>query len=100
MRTLIDLPEDDIKALDMIGKKEDLSRAELVRRAVARYLEEEQDAAKNDVDKYFGLFKDDPTAFDGLSGLEYQQKMRDEWGVRDDDIDSRRQNYRGFNDSR
>jgi len=43
MRTIVDLPEDQIKALDSIGKREDLSRTELVRRAVAAYLDGAQE---------------------------------------------------------
>jgi len=38
MRTVIDLPEEQIKALDSYRKKERISRAEAVRRAVAAFL--------------------------------------------------------------
>jgi Ribbon-helix-helix protein, copG family len=38
MRTVIDLPEEQIKALDSYRKKERISRAEVVRRAVAAFL--------------------------------------------------------------
>jgi Ribbon-helix-helix protein, copG family len=38
MRTIIDLPEEQIKALDRYRKKERISRAEAVRRAVAAFL--------------------------------------------------------------
>jgi hypothetical protein len=38
MRTIIDLPPDQIKALDGYRKREGISRAEAVRRAVASFL--------------------------------------------------------------
>jgi ribbon-helix-helix CopG family protein len=38
MRTVIDLPAEQIKALDSYRKKERISRAEAVRRAVAAFL--------------------------------------------------------------
>ena len=38
MRTIIDLPEEQVKALDTYRKKERISRAEAVRRAVAAFL--------------------------------------------------------------
>lgn len=89
MRTIVDLPEDQVKALDSMGKKNDISRAELVRRAVSLYLENESRSAKSNLDRYFGIFKDDPTVFEGLDGLAWQKKMRDEWADRDAAIDKR-----------
>lgn len=38
MRTIVDLPEKQIKALDAYRKKEGISRAEAVRRAVAAFV--------------------------------------------------------------
>ena len=38
MRTIVDLPAEQIKALDGYRKKEGISRAEAVRRAVASFL--------------------------------------------------------------
>lgn len=38
MRTIVDLPEKQIKALDLYRKKEGISRAEAVRRAVAAFV--------------------------------------------------------------
>lgn len=84
MRTIVDIPEDAIKLLDSIGKRDDVSRAELVRRAVDLYLAEERKKKSDDaIDKYCGFLKDAPDAFDGLDGLDYQRKMRAEWDDRD-----------------
>ncbi len=84
MRTIVDLPEDQVKALDHMGKADNLSRAELVRRAVDLYLNEELKKRSDDsVDKYFGFLTETPNAFDGLDGLSYEQKIRGEWDERD-----------------
>lgn len=85
MRTLVDLPDDDVKVLDAIAADENLPRAELVRRAVALYISEEKKERSNAaLDKYFGFLKDSPNAFGGLGGLEYQQQIRGEWDARDE----------------
>ena len=71
MRTIIDLPDSQIKALSTICEQNRLSRAELIRRAVDEYLLRhlpEQD------DHAFGLWKN--RAEDGLS---YQNRVRKDW---------------------
>lgn len=84
MRTIVDLPEDQVKALDSLGKTQDLSRAELVRRAVASYLDAERKAAATEnLDQYYGFLDDAPGAFDGLDSVDYQRKIRGEWDERD-----------------
>ena len=98
MRTIIDLPEENIKSLDLLGKKQNLSRAELVRRAVSNYLEIEQTKTQNNLDSYFGLFKDDKDVFDGLDGLGWQEKMREEWDDRDSLINQRQNQNTGLNE--
>ena len=70
MRTIIDLPEDQIASLARICEREGVSRAELIRRAVAAYLEG-RDKSKQDA---FGLWKDEhPDA------LELEDQLRKEW---------------------
>lgn len=98
MRTIVDLPDEHVNALDSMGRKMDVSRAELVRRAVEQYLHAETKKSSGDVDKYFGIFKDDPAVFGGLDGLAYQRKMRAEWDARDALIDERLKNSRGLHD--
>ena len=71
MRTIADLPQDSIDALDKLCKKDQVSRAELLRRAVAEYLSRravlEDDAA-------FGLWQNCPQ-----DGRSYEDSIRDEW---------------------
>ncbi len=83
MRTIVDLPDDQIKMLDAITKKENVSRAELVRRAVRDYIEKRQGDIDKGIDDYFGFLKETPDAFDGLDGVGYQNRTRSEWNQRD-----------------
>lgn len=76
MRTIVDLPEADIKALDLLAKRAKLSRAELIRRAVATFIEQEilNQAISNDI---FGLYADVFTQ----DALEIEKNLRTEWKV-------------------
>jgi metal-responsive CopG/Arc/MetJ family transcriptional regulator len=71
MRTIIDLPNDQIKKLAALGKRERVSRAELVRRAVAQYLSRHQ---PTEADSAFGIWRRR-----GEDGLTYQHRHRHEW---------------------
>ncbi|MFZ4126004.1 MAG: CopG family transcriptional regulator [Rickettsiales bacterium] len=63
MRTIIDITDEQVKALDEISQLEDISRAALIRRAIDRMLAE--DARKGEVAKEaFGLWSYFPK--DGL----------------------------------
>jgi predicted transcriptional regulator len=70
MRTLVDIPSDDVKALDAAAERAQKPRAALIREAISDYL------ARHAVDaseEAFGLW-------DGkVDGLAYQRKMRSEW---------------------
>lgn len=85
MRTLIDLPEDQITALAEMGRDEKKSRAALVREGVARliadYREQRRLAA---IDAVFGIWKDKVE-----DGVEYQRRLRAEWDEIDDRIEER-----------
>ena len=71
MRTLVTFDEDQIRALDTLARRQRVSRAELIRRAVDRFLEEK---TSGDDLPSFGLW--DGAAGDGLA---YQEKLRSEW---------------------
>jgi metal-responsive CopG/Arc/MetJ family transcriptional regulator len=71
MRTIVDIPTEQLQQLTEICRREDLSRAEAVRRAIAEFLEKQP----RQPDNAFGLWKG--RVADGLS---YQQALRDEWG--------------------
>ena len=73
MRTLVDIPDDDICWLDHKAAQEGKSRAALVRDAVAQFRANE---SRKGIERYFGLWK---TRDDIGDGLEYQRRLRGEW---------------------
>jgi predicted transcriptional regulator len=72
MRTIVELPQNQIDALKKLGKRLDLPRTELVRRAVADYLSRNRPVPD---DTAFGLWKGRAE-----DGVHYQQRLRSEWG--------------------
>jgi hypothetical protein len=75
MRTIIDIPQQDIQQLDEIKAAEGVSRNELVKRGVAMLL---ASYAKPQVDG-FGLWCKTDIDVEQCDGLIYQQNIRDEW---------------------
>ena len=81
MRTIVDLPKEQIEALDTYAKSKGISRAAVVREAVATYLPEKK--KKKDLNYWrnhpaFGSEKM-PKGFDSI---EYVRKLRAEWDRR------------------
>ncbi len=70
MRTLVDIPNGQIKGLADICAAEQKTRAELIRVAIAEYLEKR----KPIVVDVFGIWKNS-----SLDGLDYQERVRSEW---------------------
>jgi hypothetical protein len=70
MRTLVDIPDQQIEALSIICKAENKPRSEIIRLAIASYIEEHQPATTD----VFGLWKNRK-----VDGLDYQQQVRSEW---------------------
>jgi metal-responsive CopG/Arc/MetJ family transcriptional regulator len=71
MRTIIDLPQRNISALEKHCAKEGISRAEAIRRAVEAYLANSRIDVEDDI---FGMWRDHD-----IDGLEYQRQIRSEW---------------------
>ena len=70
MRTLVDLPDAELEQLTALSKVRRVSRAELIRQAVAGYLEQN----KAGVDASFGLWREK-----AVDGVAYQEQLRGEW---------------------
>ncbi|MBA3298051.1 MAG: ribbon-helix-helix protein, CopG family [Acidobacteria bacterium] len=70
MRTIIDLPPTQLEALETLCKREGISRAEAIRRAVAALVGAESASAAG---RAFGLWRG------RTGGLEYQEQRRREW---------------------
>ena len=75
MRTIVDLPAEQIEALDSICRREGISRAEAVRQAVS-LLTRERGASRSGV--AFGIWQGRRTG----DGVAYQERLRREWSGR------------------
>ena len=71
MRTLVDLGDAQLQALDELSRREKRSRAALIRRAIDEYLSKQRDKQEGDA---FGLWRKRK-----VDGLAYQEKVRSEW---------------------
>lgn len=70
MKSLLELPAGNIKALAALQKKKTTSRSQLIREAVERYLKQETVLVEADV---LGIWKDGEQ-----NGLKVQQNLRNE----------------------
>ena len=73
MRTIIDLPQDQLDALDGICRRESISRAEAIRRAVDLLVRNRAAGASHAA---FGLWR----GARAVDGVKYQEQLRREWG--------------------
>lgn len=69
-RILVDIPQKHIDDLGAIARVEKRSRAEVIRNAIAAYVEQNKPVAA----EAFGLWKDRQ-----VDGLAYQDTLRSEW---------------------
>jgi predicted transcriptional regulator len=74
MRTLVDIPDDDIEKLDALAAKDKRSRAAAIRDAIKLYLVHNTDP-KAWIARGAGYWKDRDDIGDGLS---YQQAIRED----------------------
>ena len=70
MRTIIDVPPEQLDALDDVCRRDGISRAEAIRRAVALLLKQRGGAPE----QAFGIWRERKT-----DGLTYERRLRDEW---------------------
>ena len=71
MRTIIELSDDQVKALDHLSRAQGRSRAAVIRDAVDGYV---ADKARDQIARSFGLWRNRTE-----DGLAYQERMRSEW---------------------
>jgi metal-responsive CopG/Arc/MetJ family transcriptional regulator len=71
MRTLVDIPDQDLAALDRLSARRRVSRAKVIRQAVSEFLTKSRGG---EAEAAFGLWRDAP-----IDGLEYQDRARSEW---------------------
>lgn len=70
-RTIIDIPEEQMAAIDQIRKSRKVPRAALVREALAEYLAVRKPALGKEA---FGIWRDRP-----VDSLAHERKLRKEW---------------------
>ncbi len=78
MRTIVDLPAEQIEALDYYAGEKDISRAEVVRQAVAAFLPCQKAQSSLDNHPAFGSLQV-PADFDSV---EHVRQLRAEWDDR------------------
>jgi hypothetical protein len=78
VRTIIDLPAEQLEVLDGICRRESISRAEAIRRAVDLLV---RDRAAGASHAAFGLWR----GASAIDGLKYQERLRREWGAANTD---------------
>jgi len=71
MRTLVEIAESQVRALDELARARDQSRAALIREAIGDFLKQHQQSSAADG---FGLW-----GRGGEDGLAYQDRIRREW---------------------
>ncbi len=71
MRTIVELPDEQVEALGNICAQEKVSRAEIIRRAVGNYIQEKQSGKGQNA---FGLWKKKK-----INSLKYESRLRAEW---------------------
>lgn len=71
MRTIVDIPGEQLDALSRICERHNISRAEAVRQALSSYIEQTREA---DPDEVFGLWKTRH-----IDGRKYEDSIRGEW---------------------
>ena len=71
MRTLVDIPDEDLKLIAKVVKKRSISRAEFVRHAIDSALAPYRKKIEHGA---FGLW-----AGRDEDGLDYQERLRSEW---------------------
>ena len=71
MRILVDVPKPDLELLDKVTKRQAISRAEFIRRAISTSLRPYRPKMDNSA---FGAWADFPE-----DGLAYQERLRSEW---------------------
>lgn len=74
VRTIVDLPEEQLAGLTRLCQQQNISRAEAVRRAIDRLLKE---SATQKEDVGFGIWK-----HKRIDARKFIDKLRDEWSDR------------------
>jgi metal-responsive CopG/Arc/MetJ family transcriptional regulator len=75
VRTIVDLPDAQLRELGRLCEEQKISRAEAIRRAVGKLLKES--ASKRADERGFGIWR-----HKRINGRKYVEKIRSEWNDR------------------
>ena len=70
-RTIVDIPSEQIDALDRLRESQHVTRAALIREAVAAYLTTHHAGLAEEA---FGVWRDKP-----VNAFAHERKLREEW---------------------
>ena len=73
MRTIIDIPDTQIKILDKLTSQKSVSRAQIIRDAINFYIAN-QNKNKKAFEESFGVWKNKK-----INSIKYVQEIRNEW---------------------
>ena len=74
MRMSLELPKDQVEAIDRLSEENRRTCEAVIQAAVAEFLEEDRKRRRRLMMAAFGIWKDR-----GIDGLEYQRAIRAEW---------------------
>ena len=75
MRTIVEIPNKAVESLDKLSEEQKCSRAAIIRKAIEEFLSKQNERSETEVFKQlFGLRQENP-----VDGVEYQNKLREEW---------------------
>ncbi|MET7247242.1 ribbon-helix-helix protein, CopG family [Methylobacterium sp. EM32] len=72
MLTTVEIPPEQVEALDRIAAREHTSRDALVQSLIAEFVAKH--GVKPDIDRFFGAWADRT-----IDGLDHQERLRSEW---------------------
>jgi hypothetical protein len=75
MRTLVDIPDDDIEQLDLLAHRERRSRASAIRDAIKLYLLQRNSNPKDWIERGYGYWAGRSDIGDGV---DYQRSLRED----------------------
>ena len=73
MRTIVDIPDPQVKILNQLSKKKKISRAAIIRQALADFIISHS-KTRNSYKAAFGIWNKKK-----INSIDYQNKLRNEW---------------------
>jgi metal-responsive CopG/Arc/MetJ family transcriptional regulator len=72
MRTIVTIPDNQIKEIEALCREQHISRSELIRLSLSSYIKSHK--IPRNKEKAFGILKNSP-----IDAIKHQDKLRSEW---------------------